>query len=89
MRELDFDFLREKLSPKAMQILSASIEESRRRNHNFLSEDHVFLSPCKNDRKLLQDTACRTALKIEDLIAETWLYLNSSWFNYSHSSFVF
>ncbi len=78
MRELDFDFLRERLSPEAMQIISASIEESRRRNHNFLSEDHVLLALCKKDRKLLQDTVCRNSLKIEDLTAETKILLDST-----------
>ncbi|MCI0441874.1 hypothetical protein L0152_01500 [bacterium] len=78
MRELDFDFLRERLSPEAMQILSASIEESRQRNHNFLSEDHILLALCKKERKLLQDTICRHALKIEDFTAETQTLLDST-----------
>jgi ATP-dependent Clp protease ATP-binding subunit ClpA len=78
MRELDFDFFRERLSPEAMQILSASIEESRQRNHNFLSEDHILLAICKKERKLLQDTVCRNALRIEDLTEETQTLLDST-----------
>lgn len=78
MRELDFDFLRERLSPDAMQIFSASIEESRQRNHNFLSEDHILLAICRKERKLLQDTVCRHALKIEDFTAETKTLLDST-----------
>jgi ATP-dependent Clp protease ATP-binding subunit ClpA len=78
MRELDFDFFRERLSPEAMQILSASIEESRQRNHNFLSEDHILLALCKKERKLLQDTVCRNALRIEDLTEETQTLLDST-----------
>ena len=77
MRELDLDFLQERLSPEAMQVFSASIEESRLRNHNFLNEDHVLLAICKKERKLLQDTVCKHALKIEDLTAETKTLLDS------------
>jgi ATP-dependent Clp protease ATP-binding subunit ClpA len=78
VRELDFDFLRDRLSPDAMQIFSASIEESRQRNHNFLSEDHILLAICRKERKLLQDTVCRHALKIEDFTAETKTLLDST-----------
>jgi ATP-dependent Clp protease ATP-binding subunit ClpA len=78
VRELDFDFLRERLSPGAMQIFSASIQESRQRNHNFLSEDHVLMAICRKERKLLQDTICRNALRIEDFIAETKTLLDST-----------
>lgn len=78
MRELDFDFLRERLSPEAMRIFSASIEESRLRNHNFLSEDHILLAICKKERKLLQDTVCKHALKLEDFTAETKTLLDST-----------
>jgi ATP-dependent Clp protease ATP-binding subunit ClpA len=78
VRELDFDFLRERLSPEAMQIFSASIEESRQRNHNFLSEDHILMAICRKERKLLQDTICRNTLKIEDFTAETKTLLDST-----------
>ena len=61
-----------------MQILSASIEESRCRNHNFLSEDHILLAICKKDRRLLQDTVCKHALKVEDFTAETRTLLDST-----------
>lgn len=61
-----------------MQIFSASIEESRQRNHNFLSEDHILLAICKKNRKLLEDTVCRKALKIEDFTAETKTLLDSA-----------
>src|SRR5262245_14881013 len=61
-----------------MQILSASIEESRQRNHNFLSEDHILLAICRKERKLLQDTVCRHALNIEDFTAKTKTLLDST-----------
>lgn len=61
-----------------MQIFSASIEESRQRNHNFLSEDHILLAICKKNRKLLEDTVCRKTLKIEDFTAETKTLLDST-----------
>jgi ATP-dependent Clp protease ATP-binding subunit ClpA len=71
MRELDFDLLREKLSPNAIRVLSISIEESRHRNHNFLCDEHILLALCKDEPELIDCSLCNTSIKLTDLTAQT------------------
>jgi ATP-dependent Clp protease ATP-binding subunit ClpA len=71
MRELDFDLLRERLSPNAIRVVSISIEESRRRNHNFLSDEHILLALCKHEPELIDCSLCCDSIKLADLTAET------------------
>jgi ATP-dependent Clp protease ATP-binding subunit ClpA len=71
MRELDFDLLRERLSPNAIRVLSISIEESRRRNHNFLCDEHILLALCTHEPELIDCSLCGNSIKLTDLTAQT------------------
>jgi ATP-dependent Clp protease ATP-binding subunit ClpA len=78
MRELDFGDYNDKLSKSGREVLAVAIEESRRREQNYLAAEHLFLALVKIERKLFEDMARDLRLTPDDVIKDISQHLDLS-----------
>jgi ATP-dependent Clp protease ATP-binding subunit ClpA len=78
MRELDFGDYNDKLSKSGRDVLALAIEESRRRDQNYLAAEHLFLALVKVERKLFEDMVRDLRLSPEDIIKDISQHLDLS-----------
>jgi ATP-dependent Clp protease ATP-binding subunit ClpC len=78
MRELDFGDYNDKLSKSGRDVLALAIEESRRRDQNYLAAEHLFLALVKIERKLFDDMVRDLRLSPEDIIKDISQHLDLS-----------
>lgn len=78
MRELDFGDYNDKLSKSGREVLALAIEESRRRDQNYLAAEHLFLALVKIERKLFEDMVRDMRLSSEDIIKDISQHLDLS-----------
>jgi len=78
MRELDFGDYNDKLSKSGREVLALAIEESRRRDQNYLAAEHLFLALVKIERKLFEDMVRDLRLNPEDITKDISQHLDLS-----------
>jgi ATP-dependent Clp protease ATP-binding subunit ClpC len=78
MRELDFGDYNDKLSKSGREVLALAIEESRRRDQNYLAAEHLFLALVKIERKLFEDMVRDMRLSPDDIIKDISQHLDLS-----------
>jgi ATP-dependent Clp protease ATP-binding subunit ClpC len=78
MRELDFGDYNDKLSKSGREVLALAIEESRRRDQNYLAAEHLFLALVKIERKLFEDMVRDLRLNPDDIIKDISQHLDLS-----------
>ncbi len=78
MRELDFGDYNDKLSKSGREVLALAIEESRRRDQNYLAAEHLFLALVKIERKLFDDMVRDLRLNPDDIIKDISQHLDLS-----------
>jgi ATP-dependent Clp protease ATP-binding subunit ClpA len=78
MRELDFGDYNDKLSKSGREVLALAIEESRRRDQNYLAAEHLFLALVKIERKLFEDMVRDMRLSSDDIIKDISQHLDLS-----------
>lgn len=78
MRELDFGDYNDKLSKSGREVLALAIEESRRRDQNYLAAEHLFLALAKIERKLFEDLSRDLRLSPDDIIKDISQHLDLS-----------
>jgi len=78
MRELDFGDYNDKLSKSGREVLALAIEESRRRDQNYLAAEHLFLALVKIERKLFDDMVRDMRLSPDDIIKDISQHLDLS-----------
>lgn len=78
MRELDFGDYNDKLSKTGRDVLALAIEESRRRDQNYLAAEHLFLALVKVERKLFEEMVRDLRLSPEDIIKDISQHLDLS-----------
>src|SRR5262245_20140602 len=78
MRELDFGDYNDKLSKSGREVLALAIEESRKRDQNYLAAEHLFLALVKIERKLFEDMARDLRLTPDDVIKDISQHLDLS-----------
>lgn len=78
MRELDFGDYNDKLSKSGREVLALAIEESRRRDQNYLAAEHLFLALTKIERKLFEDMVRDMRLSADDIIKDISQHLDLS-----------
>lgn len=78
MRELDFGDYNDKLSKSGRDVLALAIEESRRRDQNYLAAEHLFLALVKVERKLFEEMVRDLRLSPEDIIKDISQHLDLS-----------
>ncbi|PWT93947.1 MAG: hypothetical protein C5B54_00995 [Acidobacteria bacterium] len=78
MRELDFGDYNDKLSKSGREVLALAIEESRRRDQNYLAAEHLFLALAKIERKLFEDLSRDLRLTPDDIIKDISQHLDLS-----------
>ena len=78
MRELDFGDYNDKLSKSGREVLALAIEESRRRDQNYLAAEHLFLALVKIERKLFEEMVRDLRLSPDDIIKDISQHLDLS-----------
>ncbi len=78
MRELDFGDYNDKLSKSGREVLALAIEESRRRDQNYLAAEHLFLALVKIERKLFDEMVRDMRLTPDDIIKDISQHLDLS-----------
>ncbi len=78
MRELDFGDYNDKLSKSGREVLALAIEESRRRDQNYLAAEHLFLALVKIERKLFDEMVRDMRLSPDDIIKDISQHLDLS-----------
>ena len=78
MRELDFGDYNDKLSKSGREVLALAIEESRRRDQNYLAAEHLFLALVKIEKRLFEDIVRDMRLSADDIIKDISQHLDLS-----------
>ncbi len=78
MRELDFGDYNDKLSKSGREVLALAIEESRRRDQNYLAAEHLFLALVRIERKLFDEMVRDMRLAPDDIIKDISQHLDLS-----------
>lgn len=75
---IDFGDYNDKLSKSGREVLALAIEESRRRDQNYLAAEHLFLALVKVERKLFEEMVRDLRLTPEDIIKDISQHLDLS-----------
>lgn len=78
MRELDFGDYNDKLSKSGREVLAMAIEESRKRDQNYLAAEHLFLALVKVEKKLFEEMTRDLRLSPDDIIKDISQHLDLS-----------
>lgn len=78
MRELDFGDYNDKLSKSGREVLAMAIEESRKRDQNYLAAEHLFLALVKVEKKLFEEMVRDLRLSPDDIIKDISQHLDLS-----------
>lgn len=78
MRELDFGDYNDKLSKSGREVLAMAIEESRKRDQNYLAAEHLFLALVRVEKRLFEEMVRDLRLSPDDIIKDISQHLDLS-----------
>jgi ATP-dependent Clp protease ATP-binding subunit ClpA len=78
VRESDFGDYNDKLAKSGRDVLAIAIEESRRRNQNYLAAEHLFLGSVKIEQEMFQQSMRKLGLEPNEIVKDVRDHLDLS-----------